>query len=117
MGEVCLDEGQFPPVMMSRLLDSATDCEPRLRQLLVQHLAEKLRGRHLNDLRDRQFHQLMQVLKSNKAYVQALFEPGCKEQVWCPSFTPAFTQRNKKGEVRDQQRPGFSLQENSLLGW
>jgi len=80
-------------------------------------VAGPLRGRLLNDLRTSQFAKLMRILRSSKIYPAALVAPPCLEEVWRPAFEPGFTWRNKKREVVAQQKPGFVLQDSSLLGW
>lgn len=115
--EALLEDGRVPPALMKNLLEAGAEADPRLRETLVQRLSKALQGRHLGELRSAQFNQLMCVLNSNKAYVQALFSEEVKAQVWCPVAVQQFTWKNKKGEVTDYQRPGFALQEKSLMGW
>eukprot|EP00440_Ansanella_granifera_P071731 gb/GFBE01077844.1/.p1 GENE.gb/GFBE01077844.1/~~gb/GFBE01077844.1/.p1 ORF type:complete len:1023 (+),score=245.47 gb/GFBE01077844.1/:1-3069(+) len=111
-----LMENPVPVRLMNELLTAAAEDDAVPAKLLTA-LAGQLRGRTLGDQRSGPMSQLIRVLRSNKKYPNALVTSPLKEEIWRPNFESKFAWRNRKREVVSQQREGFSLQENTLLGW
>lgn len=104
-----------PPRFLDRLLSAAAE-DPAIPQQILLEVAKPLRGRLINDLQSGHFNRLLRVLRSSKIYIEALIGP-CKQELWAPPFEPKFVQRNRKREIVDKQKQGFSLQSESILGW
>jgi hypothetical protein len=105
-----------PAKLLHALLAAAVD-EAEVAGGLLLEICKPLKGRMLNNLKQTEFRKLVNAMKADKRYGQALVTSPCREEIWRPHFEPKFTWKNRKKEVIGCQREGFHLQAESVLGW